>query len=665
MAGLRLTNFGGIVPKLAARRLTGDSAQSADNVLLASGELHPMRQSTIVWTPTAADAIRSFFRVDDANWFGWPVEFVDMRPAPIEGTPRYAYTGDGAPKITTKTIGLPAQSSGAPAVSRVLGVPTPALKPAVLHAGGSGAAETRFYVYTFVSDLEEESSPSTPSDLANGKVDGTWTISGMDDEPRNSGAISGAVHAAGVVTVTFTAPHYLREGEPFTVADVVGMTDLNGARTVASVPSATTVTVALSTAQTYTSGGTWTRAVPWGTCTKRLYRTTGSTGDFQLVAEGLTGTGYADTLTLAQIPGDSIVSDGWVPPPPDMVGLRALSNGVLAGFRSGGRTVCFCEPYQPHAWPEAYQVKVPDNIVTVEPYDTNLVVVTNGSPVVLSGLEPGQMSPVRHAKPLPGVARAGACSVTDGVIYASERGPVRADLAGAGLFAVELFSPEDWLELSPSTMKFAFDGASLLMATTVGRRMLALDVIGGGAQLVTITQEVEALAVDEGTGRVYFSLGLDVWLLNDPQAAPRTLDWWSREYVMDKPMNFGAAKVETLPADSRRAADLLAGVRAAALAANQALIAAPGGLRGAWAASRWARRTWAGSSLDPLPSADPLVSMTFYVGEDVLFSTAVPSDAAFRLPAGYRADTFSVRVQSNTQIRAILLGETGRSLGAA
>jgi hypothetical protein len=66
--------------------------------------------------------------------------------------------------------------------------------------------------------------------------------------------ITGATHAAGVVTVTSTA-HGFSAGAMVLHASVVGMTDLNGHFVVQSVTT-NTYTVTLTTAQTYTSGGT-------------------------------------------------------------------------------------------------------------------------------------------------------------------------------------------------------------------------------------------------------------------------------------------------------------------------------------------------------------------------------------------------------------------------
>jgi len=77
-----------------------------------------------------------------------------------------------------------------------------------------------------------------------------------------SKTINGATHNTGVVTIDFTAAHGFVAGDRIIIANVVGMTDLNTFHTVASAPDGDTITVALTTAQGYTSGGTAIRHVP-------------------------------------------------------------------------------------------------------------------------------------------------------------------------------------------------------------------------------------------------------------------------------------------------------------------------------------------------------------------------------------------------------------------
>lgn len=658
MPAIRITNFGGIIPRLANRLLPENAARTAANCTVLSGELRPMRKPKKVYEPALATSLKSMFRVDDTTWFAWPIDYVQMVRAPIEGLSRYCYTGDGVPKVTTKALGTPVNASGTPAAALALGIPTPQTAITATPTGGTGANVSRFYVYTFYSDNNEESSPSPASTLTTGKVDGSWAISGMDTAPANSGTITAISKTATTVTLTLSGNHYLRQYDLTTISGVVGMTDINGAWQVAAVPANNQITINLTTAQTYTSGGAWSRAVPWGNCKKRLYRTSsGVKADFQLVAIDITGTTYTDTLTDLQIPGDSAVSDGWIPPPANMIGMITMSNGVLAGFYDN--TVCMSEPYQPHAWPTAYRRKMTSTIVGIASFDTNIGVATVGNPVVLTGSDPDQMIPVKHNKSLPCLSRASVCGVGDGVIYASKNGLVKMDISDAGMFTSVLFGPEEWNRLVPSTTKLAFDGTKLYLSTESGV-VYIFNTVEGGA-LTTTNQVVDGMYADETTGDLFFAFAKKVYVLESFTSAPLTTDWWSRENVLPFPVNFGAVKIEI---DSNYAIDAAAAIlqeQADAIASNVTKISTIGG-RGGLGARVVNAQPINGSFLDPIPTSTVSVSFSLYAKEQLIYTGVLQNGVIARLPAGYKSDTFSVRLQANTQVKAVTLADTPGNL---
>ncbi|MFZ6813530.1 ubiquitin-activating E1 FCCH domain-containing protein [Undibacterium sp. Rencai35W] len=659
MTALRITNFGGIVPRLANRALGQNGARSAANCTLLSGELRPMRKPKKVYEPALASALKSIFRVDDTTFFCWPTEFVQMVRAPIEGEARFCYTGDGIPKVTTKAIGTPVNSSGTPSASLSLGIPSPIVAPFVGTSGGVSAVNaSRLYAYTFYSDNNEESSFSPVSSLLTGKVDASWNITGMEPSPANSGTVTAITKTATTVTLTLNTNHYLRVDDLVTIAGVAGMTDVNGAWNIASVPGNSQITINLVTSQTYTSGGAWTRAVPWGNCKKRLYRTSsGTKADFQLVAIDITTTTYADSLTDLQIPGDSAVSDGWVPPPSNMVGLVSLSNGVLAGYY--GNTVCMSEPYQPHAWPTKYRKKMSGDIVGIAAFDTNLGVATTGLPVVLAGSDPDQMLPIKHSKPLPCVARASVCGVGDGVVYASKNGLVKIDISSASMYTSELFGPEEWNKIVPASIKAAFDGTKIYLSTVAGI-IYIFNTIEGGA-LTTTNQYIDGMYVDTATSDLFFAYQRKVNVLESFTSAPMTADWWGREFVLDKPVNFGAVKLEYDMDYAIDAAAAIAQEQADAIASNVTKITTIGG-RGGIGASAINARPINGSFLDPIPSSQVSVSFSFYAKEKLIYSAVLQNGVGAVMPSGYKSDTFSIRIQGNTQVKAVVIADTPKNL---
>ena len=73
--------------------------------------------------------------------------------------------------------------------------------------------------------------------------------------------ISAATHNAGTVTITANT-HLMAAGDYVYIASVVGMTDLNGYWAIQTAADGNTLTVTLTTAQTYTSGGTVQQVIP-------------------------------------------------------------------------------------------------------------------------------------------------------------------------------------------------------------------------------------------------------------------------------------------------------------------------------------------------------------------------------------------------------------------
>lgn len=79
------------------------------------------------------------------------------------------------------------------------------------------------------------------------------------------GVVTPVTSSAGITTITTAAAHGLSAGMFVLISGAAGMTDLNNggkALFVLSAPTTTTLTVKLTSSQTYTSGGTLQRVIP-------------------------------------------------------------------------------------------------------------------------------------------------------------------------------------------------------------------------------------------------------------------------------------------------------------------------------------------------------------------------------------------------------------------
>ena len=188
MPKLVIGNFGGVVPRTTARMLRDNEAQLAENTRLYRGELQSWGGPEFILTPEIP-GVRTIYRFrneleNDSIWLYWATQVnVARSPSADIDELRLYYTGDGKPKKTNWEMA----KAGA---WLYMGVPAPTTAPTVtVEPYGSAATDdSRYYVYTYVSEfgnLEEESAPSPPSELVTITSGESVTISGFAVPPTD------------------------------------------------------------------------------------------------------------------------------------------------------------------------------------------------------------------------------------------------------------------------------------------------------------------------------------------------------------------------------------------------------------------------------------------------------------------------------------------------
>lgn len=658
---MRITRFRGIIPRTSPRLLEDSEAQIAANTNLSSGEMRPLSIPGSPYVTTKVGPLLALYKAD-ALWLTWPYD-VDVCRSPLPGEIRFIYSGDGAPHITTAAMAV----SGAgvdnfPSAWRSLGVPKPKTAPAVAVTGGVLADVSRFYLYSFYDDWNQESAYSPLSARLTGKPDGTWAVSAMDAAPANSGVISNVTYVGKSVTV-ITTQHFNRVGEQVVIADVTTVTNVNGTWVLtATTPTTLVFTVTGNPAGTYANAtdttDTWTRRSPWGAITKRLYRTSGTKAQFQLVATGITGTTFSDAILDTNILGDEAISANWELPPVDLNGVFTLPSGAIAGF--SGNELCLSEPFQPHAWPPEYRMRSEYPIVAAGLFSSGIVLGTTGEPVVVLGHEPGQMMAQPTKAAYPCASKRSMVSLGDRVGYATAHGYATVGDNGVELMTVGNYTRDDWSRLTPATMiADSVRGRLYIMTRGQGPRMLIFDYLDGTG-LTTSDIDATEIFADALSGKLFVSdaANKDVREFDPVDGVFMSMDWMSKEFVVPEPMNLGAARVNFVSRWSQSTYDaLLAAYNAAVAANNAALATANGGLN----ADEFNVREVNGSSLVIVRAPDlesPGVTFTLYVDGVVVFSQVITNSKAFALPSGYKNDTFTMRVQGQSVVRSIDFAQT-------
>lgn len=194
----------------------------------------------------------------------------------------------------------------------------------------------------------------------------------------------------------------------------------------------------------------------------RIYRTqTGTDTNFYFLREVAlaTSTTTDDNRAL----GELIETVGWLPAPgiptggatnitePTLSDLTALWNGMMAGI--SGNSVRFCEAYAPYAWPAAYDVIPPDGKpVGLGVFGQNLLVLTTGRPLLVTGSGPEAMDQQPVEMPQGCVAPRSVVSMGSGVAWASEDGLCWFGAGGPRILTAGIMLREDWQALVPSSI---------------------------------------------------------------------------------------------------------------------------------------------------------------------------------------------------------------------
>lgn len=181
MTIIRVSGFGGIVPRLGKRGLPDNTAQYALNAKLFSGELRSWQTPKLLQTFS--------FAPQDVYHYRHPGELIDhyipfavrtdVVKAPIvnDAYNRLYWTNGTAMYTTTMSD---VEASIPPVIT---GVPPPVFgtAPTVTPTGGSSTqTETRVYTFILVSKYGEEGAPSNDSTITvNGKLDATWTVNNI------------------------------------------------------------------------------------------------------------------------------------------------------------------------------------------------------------------------------------------------------------------------------------------------------------------------------------------------------------------------------------------------------------------------------------------------------------------------------------------------------
>jgi hypothetical protein len=496
---LSIASFDGLIPRSSPTLLQQNQATVAQDVDLHAGELRPWGAPVLAFTTANGGPVLSMFKVYNnaglSTWLTW-AGYVDVAWGPLADTTeiRLYYTDGVTPRKTNYAMA----TSGAPPYPTQwlnMGVPTPLTAPTVgVTTGGSLTAETRAYVYTFISTfgtVAEESGPSPASQLITVAISQGVQLSNFQVAPTANYNIT-AIRIYRTIAGGATGANYA-------YVDQIPINPSTGA---------------------VVSGGE-------------------SVGGINLV-----GQAFTDGLTAVQL-GAALTTTTWSPPPLGLTGIVAMPNGMLAGFV--GNQVYFSEPYFPHAWPLEYAETVNDNIVGLGVFGSSLVACTVKYPYILTGAAPASVSVEQCSLPEPCVSRQSIVSDDSGVTYASPNGLVQVGPTNRGISTYILYRRQEWSLLNPASL-FAriYDGRFVGFYNT-GTLRAAIVLTSSDIPALTLkTIAATAACVDITTGNLYYASALDnnIYQMNANAALPITYTWTSKRFLAVHAETWSAIKID-------------------------------------------------------------------------------------------------------------------------
>ena len=485
---LRIDSFKGMAPRVAPRGLPANAAQVATDCNLFSGEIRPWKGPVQDWAPSKVGVLNTIYHF-----------------AADTATPKWFHWLERVDVVRSPLSGI----TNEPTLFTVRGG---TLAPQITDASLALTGGTTYPMASY--DLGIPAPARVP----------VLTYTGTPNtDPANNETRS-------YVYTYVTA--WGEEGPP-------------------SPPSAEVVVNLASTANVQVTGMS---GLPVGVSrnitAKRIYRTaTSAVGtEYQFVAEvAVAITSHTDTTVAASL-GETLKTIDYDLPPVNLIGLTLMPNGVVAGF--SGTEICFCEPYQPHAWPLKYRLHVEHPIMGIAAYGNSLAVITTSTPYIITMDTPANASMQKIEVSQGCISDRGIVDMGYAVVYPSPDGLVSIGMSNNGVVSGPIMTKTEWEKYNPSTLIGTMvDGVyvGFYDATLIGGGKGAIlfnpnDPAAGIVELGLYSQAVFSDPVKDALFYVDTTTG-NIMQWNADAAVAPAFTWRSKIFETPRAMSFGALRV--------------------------------------------------------------------------------------------------------------------------
>jgi len=342
---------------------------------------------------------------------------------------------------------------------------------------------------------------------------------------------------------------------------------------------------------------------------------------------------FTDTIATTDL-GYVSTNKDFIAPPSAMEGLISLNNGILAAFKDN--YIYFSEPYQCHAWPEAYKIAIDRNIVGLGSFGSTLVVCTDAEPQIITVSDPATSVDIPVKEIAPCTTKYGVVSFRDAVVYPSYEGFIRIDSAGIANITQSIMSSRDITKLGISNMSaVGLDNKyyGLFIDINNQKKIFVIDMAAPDTGISIVDLAVDCAFVDKFTSTIFvgYKPSYNTYAIGsfDKYSEPLKYIWRSKIFVSeDDTANFSAARVQLKSA-------LKAPVQNTILAGNVN-----------WPINKRAYNFGAinGFALSTTGSNAYYVIFKLFADGNLVFTKNVYNSKPFRLPSGYVASEYEFEI---------------------
>lgn len=307
-----------------------------------------------------------------------------------------------------------------------------------------------------------------------------------------------------------------------------------------------TTTVTVTTPTTAPSG--------YGVDTKYLWRlVTGSDGTtvYQLVASiPLTQADYLDTKTDADLEEDILESTGWDLPPTDGHSVVAAANGIT--FLASKNQVFPSPVNHPQAYPQLWAQNCDFKVVGLATIAADVYAITQGPVYLITGSDPSALSMEKRPNTYGCTSkRSIALWPSVGVVYACAYGLAYVNAQSEGLITKGLVSEREWSTFDPTSITgIVYEGLYVgFYDNGTTQAGFTIDLAQNGTGLGRLDFHATAVWLHPITGALHMVVG-DEHVIFNSAASLLEFQWRSRQWVLDRPASFAAARIDLQSGDS-------------------------------------------------------------------------------------------------------------------